>query len=209
MADHKNIWQNISIPPVCVKLSVQQDGASNEDNLTIKLRLQFQSESLVMGDLGSTVCVRVAVIGPRTLPVASKGLFFSIAIFLVLHGRKFTSHNMAHMHLLWYVHPSTGDFILVNLVSNQCIFPIAITHLIGLKEENVPEPVWIFSMFFLFSLGAVDSIIYTTTCKLIKPLNFQTHMQSSDNSSMKAHGSYSRNNTVAEWSEFHGTSLKP
>ncbi|KAF8579863.1 hypothetical protein K439DRAFT_1522681 [Ramaria rubella] len=190
MADHKNIWQNISIPPVCVKPSVQQDGASNEDNLTIKLRLQFQSESLVMGDLGSTICVRVAVIGPRTLPVASKGLFFSIAgmcfpcvTWKEICFTQYGSHAPATLFwLTWYPIVHTQTF----MAYFRCIFPIAITHLIGLKEENVPEPIWIFSMFFLFSLGAVDSIIYTTTCKLIKPTNFQTHMRSGDNSSMKA-----------------------
>ena len=31
------IWQYISVPPVCIRPSVAQDGASNEDDLTIKL----------------------------------------------------------------------------------------------------------------------------------------------------------------------------
>ncbi|EIM85461.1 beta and beta-prime subunits of DNA dependent RNA-polymerase [Stereum hirsutum FP-91666 SS1] len=31
------IWQYISVPPVCIRPSVQQDGASNEDDLTVKL----------------------------------------------------------------------------------------------------------------------------------------------------------------------------
>jgi len=78
-----------------------------------------------------------------------------------------------------------------------CIMPIAIIRLVGLREENVPESVWIFGMFFLFALGAVDSIIYTTTRKLIKPINFPTHMRtfSSDNSSTKG-GTISRNTSV-------------
>ncbi|KAF8586786.1 hypothetical protein K439DRAFT_918942 [Ramaria rubella] len=203
--------------------------------------------------IGWLFVIILTVIGPTTLPVASKGPFFSIAgtwcfisseyaiarliihyvplfaaafiififyglVFLVLRGSiSFTQHGshtpsrriedvfsreriIIAKRMLWYP-----------IAYLTCIFPIAIVRLIGLKEENVPEPVWIFSMFFLFSLGAVDSIIYTTTRKLIKPINFQTHMRtfSSDNSSMKARGSLSRNNTVAERSEFHGSSLKP
>ncbi|KAI0307253.1 beta and beta-prime subunits of DNA dependent RNA-polymerase [Multifurca ochricompacta] len=31
------IWQYISVPPVCIRPSVAQDGASNEDDLTVKL----------------------------------------------------------------------------------------------------------------------------------------------------------------------------
>ncbi|KAF5389823.1 hypothetical protein D9757_003589 [Collybiopsis confluens] len=32
------IWQYISVPPVCIRPSVAQDGASNEDDLTVKLQ---------------------------------------------------------------------------------------------------------------------------------------------------------------------------
>lgn len=31
------IWQYISVPPVCIRPSVAQDGASNEDDITVKL----------------------------------------------------------------------------------------------------------------------------------------------------------------------------
>jgi DNA-directed RNA polymerase III subunit RPC1 len=31
------IWQYLSVPPVCIRPSVAQDGASNEDDLTVKL----------------------------------------------------------------------------------------------------------------------------------------------------------------------------
>ncbi len=31
------LWQYISVPPVCIRPSVAQDGASNEDDLTVKL----------------------------------------------------------------------------------------------------------------------------------------------------------------------------
>ncbi|KAF8587646.1 hypothetical protein K439DRAFT_1547380 [Ramaria rubella] len=136
MADHKNIWQYISIPPVCVRPSVQQDGASNEDDLTIKLRnngsscnlqvsmaiyinsetpgiplqivtkfnlqLQFQSESLVMGYLGSMF----AVIGPTTLPVASKDPFYpNLPIDEVASPEQATS---AAMRNGCHIHPGTN-----------------------------------------------------------------------------------------------------
>ncbi|MCP6423446.1 hypothetical protein NL463_29490, partial [Klebsiella pneumoniae] len=31
------IWQYICVPPVCIRPSVAQDGATNEDDLTVKL----------------------------------------------------------------------------------------------------------------------------------------------------------------------------
>jgi len=31
------IWQYVSVPPVCIRPSVAQNGASNEDDLTVKL----------------------------------------------------------------------------------------------------------------------------------------------------------------------------
>ncbi|KAI0029671.1 beta and beta-prime subunits of DNA dependent RNA-polymerase [Vararia minispora EC-137] len=33
----EHLWQYISVPPVCIRPSVTQDGASNEDDLTVKL----------------------------------------------------------------------------------------------------------------------------------------------------------------------------
>lgn len=69
-----------------------------------------------------------------------------------------------------------------------CIFPIAIVRLVGLKDEQIPEPVWIFCMFFLFSLGAVDSIIYATTRKMIKPINLPFHMVSLSNQGSGSNG---------------------
>ncbi|GJJ14810.1 hypothetical protein Clacol_009078 [Clathrus columnatus] len=73
-----------------------------------------------------------------------------------------------------------------------CIFPIAIVRLVGLKDEEIPDAIWIFSMFFLFSLGAVDSIIYATTRKMIKPINLPFHMVS------LSHGSGSNGQRVVE-----------
>ncbi|GJJ12957.1 hypothetical protein Clacol_007204 [Clathrus columnatus] len=78
-----------------------------------------------------------------------------------------------------------------------CIFPIAIIRLVGLHEANVSEAIWIFGMFFLFSLGAIDSIIYATTRKLIKPINLPTHMRHLSNSQDSgSNGPLSRNTSV-------------
>jgi hypothetical protein len=43
-----------------------------------------------------------------------------------------------------------------------CILPIAIIRLVGLKEANVPEAVWIFGMFFLFLLGTSPNFEHFT-----------------------------------------------
>ncbi|KIJ49158.1 hypothetical protein M422DRAFT_246963 [Sphaerobolus stellatus SS14] len=78
-----------------------------------------------------------------------------------------------------------------------CIMPIAIIRLVGLSEDTIPDPVWVFAMFFLFSLGTVDAIIYTTTRNLIKPLGLLSHVRtgSSELSSTKTQGSIIRNGT--------------
>lgn len=41
------IWQYISVPPVCIRPSVAQDGASNEDDLTVKLTEIVFSSALI------------------------------------------------------------------------------------------------------------------------------------------------------------------
>ncbi|OBZ66630.1 DNA-directed RNA polymerase III subunit rpc1 [Grifola frondosa] len=41
------IWQYISVPPVCIRPSVAQDGASNEDDLTVKLTEIVFSNALI------------------------------------------------------------------------------------------------------------------------------------------------------------------
>ena len=41
------IWQYISVPPVAIRPSVAQDGASNEDDLTVKLTEIVFSNALI------------------------------------------------------------------------------------------------------------------------------------------------------------------
>ncbi|KIJ47474.1 hypothetical protein M422DRAFT_778100 [Sphaerobolus stellatus SS14] len=72
-----------------------------------------------------------------------------------------------------------------------CIFPISVTRLVGLKEQAVPEQVWIFAMFFLFSLGSVDTVIYATTRNVLKPINLPFHMVT-----LSPEGSGSGNRTI-------------
>ncbi|PWN92533.1 beta and beta-prime subunits of DNA dependent RNA-polymerase [Acaromyces ingoldii] len=45
------IWQYICVPPVCIRPSVQQEGASNEDDLTVKLTEIIFSNSLLKSGL--------------------------------------------------------------------------------------------------------------------------------------------------------------
>ncbi|KZT66991.1 beta and beta-prime subunits of DNA dependent RNA-polymerase [Daedalea quercina L-15889] len=45
------IWQYISVPPVCIRPSVAQDGASNEDDLTVKLTEIVFSNALIKSGL--------------------------------------------------------------------------------------------------------------------------------------------------------------
>ncbi|KAF8496341.1 hypothetical protein JB92DRAFT_1057588 [Gautieria morchelliformis] len=151
--------------------------------------------------LGWVLVVTLTAIGPTALAVADKGPFFSIAavilvlyglVFLVLRGSiSFTEQGVQTRgtedvlsrerfiiakRMLWYP-----------VAYVACILPIAVIRLIGLKDPNVNEAAWIFGMFFLFSLGAVDSVIYTTTRKLIKPINFPNHIRtlSRDTSSIR------------------------
>lgn len=47
------IWQYISVPPVCIRPSVAQDGASNEDDLTVKLTEIVFTSALIRKGLAS------------------------------------------------------------------------------------------------------------------------------------------------------------
>lgn len=49
------IWQYISVPPVCIRPSVQQDGASNEDDLTVKLTEIVFTNALIKQGLAKGV----------------------------------------------------------------------------------------------------------------------------------------------------------
>ncbi|KAK7467362.1 DNA-directed RNA polymerase III subunit C1 (rpo31) [Stygiomarasmius scandens] len=49
------IWQYISVPPVCIRPSVAQDGASNEDDLTVKLTEIVFTNALIKQGLAKGV----------------------------------------------------------------------------------------------------------------------------------------------------------
>ncbi|KAF8580212.1 hypothetical protein K439DRAFT_1637189 [Ramaria rubella] len=131
--------------------------------------------------ISSEYAVARLVIHYIPLFIAAAVIFiFYILVFLVLRGNlNFTPETgsvslcphtpimdaLSHQRIilakrmLWYP-----------IAYLTCILPIAVTRLVGFDEETVPESVWIFGMFFLFSLGAADAVIYTTTRHLLKPL---------------------------------------
>jgi len=139
-------------------------------------------------------------------------------VFLVLRGTiSFTPHR-AHVSAFPFSDVFSRQRITIAkrmlwypIAYLTCILPIAITRLIGLKEENVPEPVWIFAMFFLFSLGAADSLIYATTRNLIKPLALPVDMRRfSENRSSRAVASVQKKSNSSEhWWGMDGTSPGP
>ncbi|KAG9118466.1 hypothetical protein FRC07_007018 [Ceratobasidium sp. 392] len=49
------IWQYISVPPVCIRPSVQQDGASNEDDITVKLSEIVYTNAIIKQGLSKGV----------------------------------------------------------------------------------------------------------------------------------------------------------
>ncbi|KAF8580211.1 hypothetical protein K439DRAFT_1619974 [Ramaria rubella] len=193
----------------------------------------FSAATLVMGDLGSTVCythilrnhdgealapvVDLAFLVPLGLSKPERGPFFSIAgtwcfisseyavprlvihyvplfvaafLIIVLYGLIFRFLRKSAGLL-----QSSGSFPR-DVISRQrmvigkrmlwypvvyltCILPIAVTRITGFQDENVPEGVWIVCMFFLFSLeiiGAMDSVIYATTRRVIAPINLPFHL---------------------------------
>ncbi|KIJ46138.1 hypothetical protein M422DRAFT_46226 [Sphaerobolus stellatus SS14] len=62
------------------------------------------------------------------------------------------------------------------------IMPITVIRIIGLKEDKIPDWAWIIGLTFLFSLGAVDAIIYATTRHVVKPLTIHVQAFSMSNS---------------------------
>ncbi|KAF8580350.1 hypothetical protein K439DRAFT_1662820 [Ramaria rubella] len=59
-----------------------------------------------------------------------------------------------------------------------CVLPISITRVIAFHFKNVPEAAWIVGNFFLFSLGAVDSVIYASTRTVLRPWNISLRLSS-------------------------------
>ena len=58
------IWQYISVPPVCIRPSVAQDGASNEDDLTVKLTEIVFSNALIKQGLAKGAPTAQFMVGP-------------------------------------------------------------------------------------------------------------------------------------------------
>ena len=61
------LWQNISVPPVCIRPSVQQDGASNEDDITVKLTEVIFTNAHMKAGLDGGIAVHNLMVRTRIL----------------------------------------------------------------------------------------------------------------------------------------------
>ena len=66
------IWQYISVPPVAIRPSVAQDGASNEDDLTVKLTEIVFSNALIKQGLAKGAPTAQFMVRKSTYTLAQK-----------------------------------------------------------------------------------------------------------------------------------------
>jgi len=59
------IWQYISVPPVCIRPSVAQDGASNEDDITVKLTEIVFTNALIKQGIAKGAPISQFMASPR------------------------------------------------------------------------------------------------------------------------------------------------
>jgi DNA-directed RNA polymerase III subunit RPC1 len=72
------VWQYISVPPVCIRPSVAQDGASNEDDLTVKLTEIVFTNALIKQGLAKgspTAQFMVSLASPDSLSTNPPDLY--------------------------------------------------------------------------------------------------------------------------------------
>jgi DNA-directed RNA polymerase III subunit RPC1 len=72
------VWQYISVPPVCIRPSVAQDGASNEDDLTVKLTEIVFTNALIKQGLAKgspTAQFMVSLASPDSLSTNPPNLY--------------------------------------------------------------------------------------------------------------------------------------
>ena len=62
------IWQYISVPPVCIRPSVAQDGASNEDDITVKLTEIVFTNALIKQGIAKGAPISQFMASPRCRP---------------------------------------------------------------------------------------------------------------------------------------------
>ncbi|KAJ2768583.1 DNA-directed RNA polymerase III subunit C1 (rpo31), partial [Coemansia nantahalensis] len=71
------LWTSIPVPPVCIRPSIAQDGASNEDDLTIKLSEIIFTNTLIMAGLKS---------GSSTINIMEQWDYLGLAIAMYINS---------------------------------------------------------------------------------------------------------------------------
>lgn len=57
------LWQNIAVPPVCIRPSVQQDDTSNEDDITVKLTEVIFTNAHMQAGLNQGIAIHNLMVG--------------------------------------------------------------------------------------------------------------------------------------------------
>jgi DNA-directed RNA polymerase III subunit RPC1 len=64
------IWQYLSVPPVCIRPSIAQDGASTEDDLTVKLTEIVFTNALIRQGLAKGAPTAQFMVSLIAMPIA-------------------------------------------------------------------------------------------------------------------------------------------
>lgn len=91
------IWQYISVPPVCIRPSVAQDGASNEDDLTVKLTEIVFTNALIKQGLAKGAPTAQFMVSAFTYLIVALQLTRADAFHLIgTMGLPATFHRHVH-----------------------------------------------------------------------------------------------------------------
>jgi DNA-directed RNA polymerase III subunit RPC1 len=63
------LWQNIAVPPVCIRPSVQQDDTSNEDDITVKLTEVIFTNAHMQAGLNQGIAIHNLMVSADSLVV--------------------------------------------------------------------------------------------------------------------------------------------
>lgn len=80
------LWQNIAVPPVCIRPSVQQDDTSNEDDITVKLTEVIFTNAHMQAGLNQGIAIHnlmvcICPLAILTTPLANVTRSILIAVF--------------------------------------------------------------------------------------------------------------------------------
>lgn len=84
------LWQYISVPPVCIRPSVAQDGASNEDDLTVKLTEIVFTNALIKQGLAKGAPIAQFMV---SISILGSGSAKPTSLFIDLYRNNGTSSN--------------------------------------------------------------------------------------------------------------------